>query len=159
LRNLKTIKVQSKTEEIIVKSLDGNVINLREIYWGKPLLILFFNIQCLGCVGRAIPLAYDYLQEFKNLNVIAIHTTFGKEVVTKDDIINIFTHKELPFPIYFDIEKTNYEKFEGEGTPHWILMDKEGNVTRSIFGSQDGSQTRLIYALEELQGSHNERSL
>lgn len=138
------------TEKIIVKSLDGEIVDLREMYRGKPLLILFFNIQCLGCVGRAIPLAYDFLQEFKNLNVIAIHTTFGKETVTKDDIINIFTSKELPYPIYFDIEKTNYEKFECEGTPHWVLMDEEGNINRSFFGSQENAQTRLIYALEEL---------
>ncbi|MDO5664637.1 MAG: redoxin domain-containing protein [Bacteroidia bacterium] len=137
-------------EKITVKSLDGKTVNLIDIYHGKPLLILFFNIQCLGCVGRAIPLAFDYLQEFKSLNVVAIHTLFGKEIVTKDDIINIFTNKELPFPIYFDIEKTNYEKFECEGTPHWILMDSEGNVNRSIFGSQENAQTRLIYALEEL---------
>ena len=142
--------MQHKTDKIIIKSLDGETVNLMEIYHGKPLLILFFNIQCLGCVGRAIPLAYDYLQEFNNLNVVAIHTTFGKETVTKDDIVDIFTSKELPFPIYFDIEKTNYEKFECEGTPHWILLDKDGNVSKSIFGSQDGSQTRLIYALEEL---------
>ena len=142
--------MQHKTDKIIIKSLDGETVDLMEIYHGKPLLILFFNIQCLGCVGRAIPLAYDYLQEFNNLNVVAIHTTFGKETVTKDDIVDIFTSKELPFPIYFDIEKTNYEKFECEGTPHWILLDKDGNVSKSIFGSQDGSQTRLIYALEEL---------
>jgi len=142
--------MQPKTEKITVKSLDGNTLNLMDIYRGKPLLVLFFNIHCLGCVGRAIPLAYDYLQEFKDLNVVAIHTTFGKEMISKDDILNLFTMKELPFPIYFDIEKTNYETFECEGTPHWILLDKEGNPTRSIFGSQDGSQTRLIYALEEL---------
>lgn len=142
--------MQHKVEEITVKSLNGETVDLMEIYREKPLLLLFFNIQCLGCVGRAIPLAYDYLQEFKNLNVVAIHTTFGKETVIKDDILNIFTSKELPFPIYFDIEKTNYEKFECEGTPHWILIDKKGCIIRSIFGSQDGAQTRLIYALEEL---------
>ncbi|MDO5522417.1 MAG: redoxin domain-containing protein [Bacteroidia bacterium] len=139
-----------KIKEITVKSLDGETVDIAEIYRGKNLLILFFNIQCLGCVGRAIPLAYDYLHEFKNLNVTAIHTPFGKEIVTQEDIINVFTRKKLPFPIYFDIEKTNYEKFECEGTPHWILMDKQGNVTRSIFGSQENAQTRLLYALEEL---------
>ncbi len=142
--------MQHKIEKITVKSLDGETVDLMEIYRGKPLLILFFNVQCLGCVGRAIPMAYNYLQEFKNLNVVAIHTTFGKEAATKEDIINIFTSKELPFPIYFDIEKSNYEKFECGGTPHWILMDKNGNVSKSIFGSQHGSLNRLIYALEEL---------
>lgn len=121
-----------------------------EAYREKPLLILFFNIQCVGCVGRAIPLAFDYLQEFEKLNVVAIHTAFGKERVSKEDIINLFTRKELPFPIYFDVERTNFEKFECEGTPHWILLDGGGKVIRSIFGSQEGAQTRLVYALEEL---------
>lgn len=147
--------MQHKIEEIKVKTPDGEIVDLAEIYRGKPLLLLFFNIQCLGCVGRAIPLAYDYLQEFKNLNAVAIHTNFRKEEVTKDDIINIFTSKELPYPIYFDIDKTNYEKFECEGTPHWILINKEGEINKSIFGSQDGSQTRLLYALEELANNKN----
>lgn len=142
--------MQNKPTEIIAKTLEGNTVDLAKIYSGKPLLILFFNIQCLGCVGRAIPLAFDYLQEFENLNVVAIHTVFGKEVVTKDDIINIFTQKELPFPIYFDIGKTNYENFACEGTPHWVLMNGDGHIVRSFFGSQEGAQTRLMYALEEL---------
>lgn len=139
-----------KINEINVKTLDGEAVDLWKAQGEKPMLLLFFNIQCIGCVGRAIPLAYDYLQEFSNLNVVAIHTSFGKEIVSKDDIINIFTKKELPFPFYFDIGKTNYEKFGCEGTPHWILINSEGNVTRSVFGSQDGAQNRLIYALEEL---------
>ena len=73
--------MRPETEKITVKSLEGNTLDVMDIYREKPLLILFFNIRCLGCVGRAIPLAYDYLQEFNNLNVVAIHTTFGKEAV------------------------------------------------------------------------------
>ncbi len=136
--------------QINVTTLDGVPVNLMERYEGKPLLVLFFNIRCLGCVGRAIPLAYDYSNEYENLNVVAIHTSFGKEVVTKDDIKNIFTTKELPFPIYFDIGQTNYVKFECEGTPHWIMFDSNGKLFRSFYGSQDGAQTRLMYALDEL---------
>ncbi len=139
-----------KVENILVSTLEGEHLNLMEKYSGSPLLVLFFNIRCLGCVGRAIPLAYDYSNEFENLKVLAIHTSFGKEVVTKDDIVNIFTTKELPIPIYFDIERTNYDIFECEGTPHWLMFDKQGNLFRSFYGSQEGAQTRLIYALDEL---------
>ena len=142
--------MSKKVDEFLVKTLDGELIDLAEKYAGKPLLALFFNIQCLGCVGRAIPLAYDFLQEFEGLNVVAIHTTFGKADATKDDILNIFTTKELPYPIYFDIGKTNYEKFECEGTPHWLLINKDGEIDKSFFGSQEGAQTRLVYALEEI---------
>lgn len=139
-----------KANQIFVNTLDGDKVNLMDTYSNSPLLVLFFNIKCLGCVGRAIPLAYDYSKEFENLKVAAIHTSFGKEVVTKDDIKGIFTTDELPIPIYFDIDKSNYERFECEGTPHWLLFNKDGTLFRSFYGSQDGAQTRLMYALDEL---------
>lgn len=142
--------MSKKIDQFLVNTLDGEQLDLRKEYEGKPLLALFFNIQCLGCVGRAIPLAYDFMGEFEGLNVVAIHTTFGREEVTKEDILNIFTDGELPYPIHFDIGKTNYEKFECEGTPHWLLINKAGEVEKSFFGSQEGAQTRMVYALEEL---------
>lgn len=138
---------------IQVSTLEGEAIDIMEKYNnGKPMLILFFNNRCLGCVGRAIPLAYDFSQEYDNLNVLAIHTDFGREVATKEDIINLFTTKELPIPIYFDKGQENYERFECEGTPHWIMIDKNGEIFRSFYGSQDNAQNRLFYALDELVG-------
>ena len=142
--------MNKKINEFLVKTLDGDQLDLMEEYKGKPLLVLFFNIQCLGCVGRAIPLAYDFSQEFKGLNVVAVHSDFGSIEVTKNEIVNIFTDKNLPYPIYFDYGKTNYEKFECEGTPHWLLIDKKGHISKSFFGSQENAQTRLMYALEEI---------
>lgn len=139
-----------KSEEIQVKTLEGEPAELLSKYADNPLLVLFFNIRCLGCVGRAIPLAYDFSQEYENLQVVAIHTNFGKEIVSKEDILNIFTSKELPIPIYFDNKQENYEKFACEGTPHWLMFDKEGELFRSFYGSQDGAQNRLLYAIDEL---------
>ena len=144
-----------KLEDIQVLTLDGEPVNLKNDYANKSVFVLFFNRRCLGCVGRAIPLAYEYLKEYEGLEVIGIHTSFGNEVVTKDDIINIFTTKELPFPIFYDIDRTNYEKFECEGTPHWLIFDKWGNLFRSFYGSQDGAQTRLMYAIDELVANSN----
>lgn len=139
-----------KIVELQIKTLDNVPIDLMKEYANSPLLIIFFNIRCLGCVGRAIPLAYKFMQEYEGLKVAGIHVSFGNETVTKNDIINIFTTPELPFPIYFDVERNNYQKFECEGTPHWLLITKEGYLFRTFFGSQEGAQTRLMYALDEL---------
>lgn len=139
-----------KIDNIKVNTLDNKTIDLMAEFKGKSMLILFFNIKCLGCVGRAIPLAFEYAKNFPNLSVIGIHTSFTDEVITSTDILNIFTRKELPFPIYFDINKINYEQFKCEGTPHWVLIDKSGHVYRSFFGSQEGAQQRIFYALEEM---------
>ena len=137
-------------------TLDKEIVYLNELYKNKNLLILFFNIQCLGCTGRAIPLAYKLNKEFKNIEVIAIHSNFSDHEIKKQDILDIFTIKTLPFSIYFDNGKKLFEEFKCEGTPHWILISQEGEIIRSIFGSQEGAQNRLYYALDEVNGRNLE---
>lgn len=144
-----------ETENDIIHSIkvhdfNFNEIDLMETFKGKPLLIIIYNNQCLGCTGRAIPLAYKYGQEHESLQVIGIHTNFGKNQITEDDIKSIFTTKALPFPIYLDIGHKVYDQFNSEGTPQWLLITNEGVLYRSIFGSQLGSQNRLMYAIDSL---------
>ncbi len=137
-------------ESIRVQDFDSNELDLIELYKGKPLLIIIYNNQCLGCTGRAIPLAYQYQQEYDNLQVIGIHTNFGKNLITEKDIKSIFTKDELPFPIYLDDGHKVYDQFNSDGTPQWLLITTEGSLYRSIYGSQAGSQNRLMYALDNI---------
>lgn len=135
---------------INVHDFEGNELDLLQKYKGKPILIIIYNNQCLGCTGRAIPLAYEFQEEYKNLQVIGIHSNFGTIQITEDEILSIFTKKEAPFPIYLDNDHKIYDQFESEGTPQWVLITKERTLFRSIFGSQANAKTRLMYALEEL---------
>jgi peroxiredoxin len=95
-------------------------------------------------------LAYKYHQEYDNLQVIGIHTNFGKSQITEKDIKSIFTKDEIPFPIYLDNGHKVYDQFNAEGTPQWLLVTSEGVLYRSIFGSQLNAQNRLMYAVEVL---------
>ncbi|REH56796.1 AhpC/TSA family protein [Tenacibaculum gallaicum] len=135
-----------------VKVTDFNQkeVDLLEKYANKILLLLFYNNACLGCTGRAIPLAYKFKQTYKNIEVIGIHSNFNTNTVSKEDILSIFTVNELPFPIYIDNDHKMYDFFNSEGTPLWILLTPDGEVFRSIFGSQYNAQNRLYYALESL---------
>lgn len=137
-------------QSIIVQDFDYKALDLLEKYRGKSLLIIIYNNQCLGCTGRAIPLAYEYQQDYDELQVIGIHSIFNKLQVTEDDIKSIFTKNEIPFPIYLDQEHKVYDQFHSEGTPQWLLITHEGILYRSIFGSQLGAQNRLMYALDAL---------
>lgn len=139
----------TKAPDIIVKTLDNQSVNISEKYYNKNLLILFYNNDCLGCTGRALPLAYKVMKEFKEVEVIGIHSNFSR-AITKDEIIEIFTSKELPFPIYIDEGHKVYDLYQCEGTPHWIIINKHGEVYKSFFGSQENSQTRLWFSLNEI---------
>lgn len=143
----------SLVESIFVTDFEDNKINLMEQYKGKPLLLIIYNNQCLGCTGRAIPLAYDFQQEYADLQVIGIHSNFGKTKTTEQEIKSIFTIPELPFPIYLDENHSVYDQFQSGGTPQWVIIDAKGKLNRSIFGSQTGSQNRIGYALEDVMNT------
>jgi len=103
-----------------------------------------------NCVNNPPPLAYDFQQHNPRIQVIGIHSNFGGTKTTKEAIKSIFTSGEVPFPIYMDENHQVFDQFESAGTPQWILITHKGELFRSIFGSQDGAQNRLFYAIEEL---------
>lgn len=142
--------MSAKIDSVCVTNFNNKPINLIQKYKDKPILLLLYNNSCLGCTGRAIPLAYKIKQEFSFIEVIGIHCNFGNTPITFNDIKRIFTTQELPFPIYLDENHSVYNFFKSEGTPQWILLTKNGNLYRSIFGSQANAENRLYYALESL---------
>ena len=142
-------------ESILVTDLDGRELDLLTEYKDKALVLIIYNNSCLGCTGRAIPLAYDFQQRNPSIQVIGIHSDFGGAKTTKEAIKSIFTSGEVPFPIYMDENHQVFDQFESAGTPQWILITPKGDLFRSIFGSQDGAQNRLFYAIEELVKSED----
>ncbi|SEF82481.1 TlpA family protein disulfide reductase [Flavobacterium urumqiense] len=143
-------KENTAVDSILVQDFNGNQIDLIKEYQGKAILAIIYNNQCLGCTGRAIPLAYQLQKENLGIQVVGIHSNFTHTKVTENDIKSIFTIEELPFPIFLDEGHLVYDQFDSEGTPQWLLITKEGRLSRSIFGSQEGAQNRLFYALEQL---------
>jgi peroxiredoxin len=143
-------KENTAVDSILVQDFNGNQIDLINEYRGKPILAVIYNNQCLGCTGRAIPLAYQLQKENVGVQVVGIHSNFTNTKVTENDIKSIFTIDELPFPIFLDEGHLVYDQFDSEGTPQWLLITKDAILSRSIFGSQEGAQNRLFYALEQL---------
>ena len=137
-------------ETIIVTDLEGESVNLMSAYKNKVLLLIMYNNDCLGCTGRAIPLAYQFMQDYPAIQVIGIHSDFVNREGSKASIKAIFTSGENPFPIYIDKNHKVYDQFNAEGTPQWLLISDKGELFRSVFGSQENAQNRLFYAIESL---------
>ncbi|MEO9501086.1 TlpA family protein disulfide reductase [Nonlabens ulvanivorans] len=142
--------MNSSITSIDVKDLDLNQVDLIQQHSGKVQLLLIYNNDCLGCTGRAIPLAYEFQLQYPDIEVAAIHSDFTNREGTKENIKAIFTSGEIPFPIYIDQHHQVYDQFKAEGTPQWLLITATGELYRSIFGSQNNAKNRLFYALESL---------
>lgn len=141
-----------KLLDIQLTDLKETKFTLSSLIQPKKLnLVLFYNTHCLGCTGRAIPLAYELEKSHLFINLIVIHSNFRKSKFTKEEILSVFTNQESPLEIYREDFHQLYDFFDCEGTPHWIFIDENHTILHSFFGSQDGSQMRLKYAIEEFQ--------
>lgn len=112
-------------------------------------LVLFYNTNCLGCTGRAIPLAYKLQQEHSFISLTVIHSNFRPTPFSSEEVLSVFTDNKSPFNIYRERNHELYDHFECEGTPHWLMIDGDGEIIRSFFGSQEGAQMKLEYAIQE----------
>ncbi len=130
---------------------NDNVPSLND-FKGKPLLILFFYLGCPGCKGRAIPFANRLVYEELPIHVIGIHTRFEGKIYSDDELKAAKDEFFIRFPFYRDIAPSaTFKNYEANGTPHWILTDKDGNVVQSIFGSDpNNALLRLDLKIKEL---------
>ena len=120
---------------------------------GKPLLILLFSLGCPGCLGRAIPYANRIVYENgEHINVIGIHTNFEGVDFPLEKFEKAKEEFYIRFPFYKDKNyDTTFLNYGAGGTPHWILVDKNGRVDYSIFGSDpNNALMRLDFKINEL---------
>ncbi len=132
------------------KTLLGDPANSMNDFLGQPLLILFFSRGCPACLGRAIPFSQKLVEEYPNLQIVGIHTRFEGPEYSVAQVNEVVQLLKIDFPAFIDEGKTSYESMGAEGTPHWILLDGNGELVRSIFGSMPNARQRLEYALMEL---------
>lgn len=122
-------------------------------------LVLFFNLECPGCVARAVPFV-KRLGATHGAGVEArlVHTGLGHRDLEREQVVPTLVHfatdyARLEAPVALDLSGDLAREWGIEGTPHWFVFDAAGRLRRSVFGSQDNARTRIDYLLTELSGA------
>ena len=124
--------------------------------WTRPGIVMFFNLECPGCVSRGVPFLKRLAREYRgSLEVLMVHTSYGHAFYPRDEVVPQLRHfaenfARLPFSVALDLDGRIAGEHGAEGTPHWLVFDRGGRLLRSIYGSQENAQTRLGYLLDEL---------
>ena len=124
--------------------------------WGRPGVVMAFNLECAGCIARGIPFLKRLGQEHgEGLQLALLHTAYGHRVLPRDKVepqllrfAGAFARLEIP--IALDLDGSRAERWGADGTPHWFVFDADGGLARSVYGSQENAQTRLSYLAQEL---------
>ena len=133
-------------------SIDGKAVPKKEDFLGAPLLILFINLGCPGCKGRALPYANRIVYENKRVQVLGIHSNFEGRSFSDLELNAAVKDFYVRFPMFQDAgEAETFHSYEALGTPHWILVDAQGNVAKAMFGSDpNNALLRLDLQIQEM---------
>ncbi len=130
--------------------------------WGRPGLVMLFNLECAACMSRGVPLLKRLAAEHgEALQLVMVHTAYGHREHPREELTAAITRfardfARLEIPIALDLDGSLAVDWGAEGTPHWLVYDARGALARSIYGSQENAQTRLAYLLEELVAAGGE---
>ncbi len=117
---------------------------------------MFFNLECPGCVSRGVPFLKRLGAAYGDkLSTLLVHTSYGHRLLERDEVVPALTHfandyARLAMPVALDLSGDLARAWGVEGTPHTCVFDGNGDLQRSLFGSQDNARTRIEYLLEEL---------
>lgn len=110
---------------------------------GKVVAIHAFQILCPGCVLHGIPQASKLFKIFNNehVEIIGLHTVFEHHEGMQEKSLKAFLHEfKVRFPVGIDEHDVNQSipktmtLYQMQGTPTWILIDRNGEIRSHIFG-------------------------
>lgn len=110
---------------------------------GKVVVALAFQMLCPGCVQTALPQLQRVLATFTDeaVAVIGLHTVFEHHEAMTPAALTAFAHEyRLTFPIGIDKPSdeggppTTMRRYNMQGTPTLLLIDKEGRLRQQTFG-------------------------
>ena len=65
---------------------------------GRWAALLFFNIGCAGCTGRAIPFTRELATKYPDVQIVALHTDFESNTPLTH-LKAVIDYFDLPYPV------------------------------------------------------------
>lgn len=139
-----------------------------ESFRGKVVAIHAFQMLCPGCVLHGIPQAKKLSELFdpEQVAVLGLHTVFEHHEAMGEAALAAFLHEfRVEFPVAVDrptpgkpIPRT-MELYGMQGTPTWLIVDREGNLRMHAFGRMDDLELGSRIAGIATEGKTGDASL
>lgn len=125
---------------------NGKDIKLSDLI-GKVVVIDVFQMLCPACVNHSLPQAsrlHSIFRDQSKVCVIGLHSVFEHHEAMQKESLKAFLYEfRYDFPVAIDRHHNNsplpetMKKYNLQGTPSLIIIDKEGNLKETLFGAVD----------------------
>lgn len=134
-----------KAPELIVsKWLNSDVDLSISSLKGKVVAIHAFQMLCPGCVLHGVPQAQKVFETFdpNHVAVLGLHTVFEHHEAMQEKSLKAYLHEfRVKFPVGIDSPSKSesipqtMKLYQMQGTPTWIIIDKQGDIQTHAFGA------------------------
>jgi peroxiredoxin len=113
---------------------------------GRVVMLHAFQMLCPGCVSHAVPQAERVHREFANAGVavVGLHTVFEHHEAMTPVALEAFLHEyRITHPVGVDEAvagdslPTTMRRYDFQGTPSIVLIDRAGRLRMQEFGRVD----------------------
>jgi len=135
-----------------------------EVLKGNIIVIHVFQMLCPGCVQHSIPQAKKIYERFKKDEVIVLglHSVFEHHDAMNKIALQAFLHEykvsfpvAIDFPLENDYLPTTMKKYDLQGTPTLIVIDKECHLRMKAFGFVDDLEVGLLIGTLQSENEAN----
>lgn len=120
---------------------------------GQVVLVEAFQMLCPGCVSHALPLAKKVHRAYgaHGVAVIGLHTVFEHHSAMQPHALEAFLYEyQIRFPVGVDAPlqhstmPTTMARWQLQGTPSLLLIDKAGRLRAHHFGQIDELELGVV---------------
>jgi len=132
--NANQLKPGDDAPDFNVTTISGKQIKLSELKGNKPIYLKFWATWCSYCKAELPHLQSIYDQYGEDIEVIAINIGINDSIA---NIGKLYSENGYKLPTVFDQRGTVTNSFGVIGTPHHILIDRDGKIAYRTFLATD----------------------
>ncbi len=144
----KALAVGNAAPDLTLVDMDGRSVSLSSLK-GKVVFIDFWATWCVPCIA-SMPKSHELIEHFKkrddvvflNVNVHDDKTRWGK-FVTKEKMLGV--------NLFADNDQSDmlFKNFNFDGIPHFVLIDKGGNILDANADNSGDIEAKIQAAAEK----------
>lgn len=123
-------------------------------YHGKVVLLSFWASWCGPCVEE-MPTFATIVNKYKTqgFEMLAVNVDDDQQEA-QSFIRDFWKNKSIPFPPFFDKDRSASSAFKVDALPSNFVIDRQGKIAFSGFGASDWSSPDVMQSLELLLSEH-----
>lgn len=146
-----TVSAQKELPSVKVESLNGEMMNIRDILSDSiPVVLSFWSTTCKPCITELDAYAdtYEEMQEELHFKVVAVSTDDERSVSKVKGMVN---GRGWPFAVVLDKNQDLKRAMNVMMQPQLFILDKRGNIVYAHTGYVPQAEETVFNKLREMQ--------